>query len=114
MAQVGDGQGRARSRDTGTIMGWKPPQKAKRDGNEAPIVDAFRKMGLDVEPTDKPLDLILGYEGSTYLVEVKNGAKAPLTDAQKAFFGRWRGHAAVVTSMDEAIEFARAVKAGEV
>lgn len=95
-------------------MGWKPPQKAKRDLNEGDIFDAFRKMGLDVEATDKPLDAVVGYQGKSYLIEVKNGPKAPLTKDQEQFFSKWRGHAAVIRSVDEALAFAAAVKAGEI
>lgn len=93
---------------------WKPPQKARRDLNEGEIFDAFRKMGLDVEATDKPLDALVGFGGRTYLVEIKNGPEAPLTDAQVEFFGKWRGHAAIIRSVDEALAFAAAVKSGEV
>lgn len=95
-------------------MAHKAPQRAKRDGNEPEIVEAFKAHGIDVERADHPVDLLLGHRGVTWLVEVKNGPKAPLTSAQKAFFGRWRGHAAVITSVDEAIAFAQAIKAGDV
>lgn len=95
-------------------MRFKPPQKAKRDANEGEIVAAFERMGLCVERADKPLDLLVGFQGQTFLVEVKNGPKAPLTDAQKAFFAKWRGQAAIISSMDEALEFAAAVRAGKV
>lgn len=95
-------------------MGWKPPQKAKRDANEGAVFEALEAHGLTVEPTDKPLDSVVGFAGRTYLVEVKNGPKAPLTKAQKKFFKEWPGQAEIITSVDEAIDFAKRVRAGEV
>lgn len=92
-------------------MRFKPPQKAKRDMNEPEIVAVFRRYGIDVEPADKPLDLVLGYMERTYLVEVKNGPKAPLTLFQQAFFARWCGHATIVCSVDDAIQLAERIRA---
>lgn len=89
---------------------WKPPLKAKRDAAEPAIFDALRQHGLSVEPTDKPLDAVVGYGGRTYLVEVKTG-KGKTTAMQDAFFARWRGHAVVLRSVDDAIQFARHVRA---
>ena len=93
-------------------MGIRGQHKNKRDANEPEIIDAFKAHGFDVVRVDEPTDLILGYAGSTFLVEVKNGEKAPLTKAQVEFFGKWRGQSAIVRSVDEAIEFAKAVKEG--
>ena len=95
-------------------MGFRGKYKNKRDANEPNIIKVFEDEGFDVHTADQPTDLILGYQGSTFLVEVKNGTKAPLTDTQKAFFGKWRGQSAIVCSVAEALEFAAAVKAGSV
>ena len=89
---------------------WKPPLRARRDASEAAIFDMLRAYGLDVEPTDKPLDAIVGYAGKTYCVEVKTG-KAKLTAFQEAFFARWRGHAIVLRNVEDAEQFAREVRA---
>ena len=89
----------------------KPPQRARRDANEPVIFAALRAHGLSVCPTDKPLDAVVGYGARTYLVEVKHGPKARLTPAQVAFLAEWQGHAVVIRDVDEAIAFAKAVRA---
>jgi len=38
-----------------------------------------------------PVDLLVGYKGHTFLVEVKNGPKRRLTALQADFFKSWRG-----------------------
>lgn len=91
-------------------MGMRGQYKNKRDANEDAIVITLRAHGFDVVHTDKPLDLVVGYAGRTYLVEVKNGPKAKLTKFQEAFFGQWRGHATILTSVQDAEDFAREVK----
>ena len=91
---------------------WKPPQKARRDLNEPEVFEALRKHGLTVVATDKPLDAIVGYGGRTYLVEVKNGPKAPLTADQRSFLAAWPGHAVVLRSVEEAVAFAVRVRGG--
>ena len=91
-------------------MAFKPPQKAKRDGNEKEIVNVFERFGLTVERMDKPVDLIVGFRGVNYLVEVKNGPKAPMTEDQKRFFAAWPGQVAVVSTLDEALDFAQSIR----
>ena len=91
-------------------MAHKPPQKARRDGNEPEVFAALRAHGLAVEPTDKPLDAIVAYSDRTALVEVKNGPKAPLTKDQKVFLAEWPGEAVVIRSVDEAIAFAEKIR----
>ena len=50
-------------------------------------------------------DLVVGYNGLTYLYEVKDGKKSPsarkLTNAQVGFHGNWQGHVAVICSAEE-------------
>lgn len=92
-------------------MRFKPPQKAKRDLNEPEIVGVFRAHGISVAIADKPVDLILGYGGATFLVEVKNGPKAPLTKSQIDFFRDWKGQAVIVENVEQAQAFAKAIRA---
>ena len=54
----------------------------KRDGNEAPIVEALRKAGADVWLLDRPVDLLVGYNQRLYGFEVKTD-KGRLTDQQE-------------------------------
>ena len=38
-----------------------------------------------------PVDLLVGYNGQTFLVEIKDGPKKSLTRLQQDFFGNWIG-----------------------
>lgn len=99
--------------NAGKDMGIRGQYSNRRDTNEPEIVAVLEAHGLSVERVDKPLDLIVGFSGRTYLCEVKNGPKAKLTKFQQAFFGRWRGHATILTSVQDAEDFAREVRGGK-
>jgi hypothetical protein len=83
---------------------------AARDGNEPAIVEALEAVGAHVTRMAEPVDLLVGFRGQTYLLEVKlpRGPKGgedgrTLTDAQVRFFNAWTGGMlAVVRSPDEA------------
>jgi hypothetical protein len=62
----------------------------KRDAAEPAIVKALQAAGCSVVRMDKPVDLLIGYRGCTYLCEVKTG-KGKYTEDQKQFFAAWRG-----------------------
>lgn len=90
----------------------KPPQKARRDANEAEIVETLRAHGISVALADRPVDLVCGYGGKTWIAEVKvEGGK--LTPAQKAFQSTWRGNWAVLRSVADAVDFAREMRGQE-
>jgi len=75
------------------------------DANQKGIVDNLRAIGASVWPlSGKGIpDLLVGYRGDTFLLEVKIDHHAQLRPAQKAFHESWRGGPiAVVTSFDEA------------
>lgn len=76
-----------------------------RDANENEIVTALRKHGAVVYQLDRPVDLLVGYDRQTFLMEVKMpGGK--LTPAQDDFFDQWPGRggiASVVRSTQEAL-----------
>ena len=84
---------------------------AKVDDNQAEIVKALRKIGCSVQVLSSVgegcPDLLVGYRGVNYLLEVKDGSKPPshrkLTPDQISWHGRWRGKVSVVGSVDEAI-----------
>lgn len=79
----------------------------RRDANEGPIVAALEAAGATVQRLDADgvPDLLVGYAGRTYLLEVKNpatkaGAKVggvrtkgrgALTPSQTRWFALWRG-----------------------
>lgn len=82
----------------------------RTDKNQAEIVDALRKVGVQVIITnfgqDFP-DLLCGYLGEWRLVEVKqpNGS---LDRGQLEFIANARGVVQVITTIDEAMDmFAR-------
>lgn len=82
------------------------------DANQNKIVDALRKAGAVVRiisQGDGIPDLLVGYNGFTILMEVKDGDKVPsarkLTEAEQKFFDDWRGGMLViVNSVEEALE----------
>lgn len=89
-------------------QGKQPPGYArKRDTNEPEIIAALEAVGATVYPMDKPLDLLVGFRGVNYLLEVKNGAQPPswqrITDDQREFLDGWKGQAIVVNSVDTAL-----------
>lgn len=78
-------------------QGYKA-RKKKRDDNELEIVQALEAVpGVMVVPLDKPVDLLCGYAGKTYLLEVKNpdGANR-IETAQQEFFDAWPGSPVIV------------------
>ena len=86
---------------------------AKVDANQPEIVEAFRKLGASVQPLHSVgkgcPDLMVGYRGRCYAVEVKDGSKPPsarkLTPDQVAWHEAWRGHVCIVESVDDVAEF---------
>lgn len=80
----------------------------KRDDNEPEIIAALEEIGCTVFPLDKPLDLLVGRDGETYLLEVKNGAQYKswqrVTPDQQEFLDTWTGGpATVVNSIESAL-----------
>lgn len=85
---------------------------ARVDDNQAEIVAALRRAGCSVcslagVGRGCP-DLAVGLRGVTYLLEVKDGSKCPskrrLTAGERQWHEGWRGHVAVVHSVDEALD----------
>lgn len=87
---------------------------AKVDANQAEIVAALRKVGATVQSlaatgSGVP-DLLVGFRGNTFLIEVKDGRLPPsareLTPDQIEWHVEWRGGACtVVNSVGEALAF---------
>lgn len=83
---------------------------AKVDANQAVIVADLRKAGVTVQPLHAVgqgvPDLLCGYRGRNFLLEVKDGSKPPsarkLTDDQVDWHRDWRGSVYVVSSVTEA------------
>ena len=82
---------------------------SKSDHNAREIVEALRKIGAVVWFIEAAYgraglpDLLVGYKGRTYLLEVKM-RKGRVSDEQRKFFETWPGGtAAIVHDVDEAL-----------
>ena len=90
---------------------------AKRDIAEPEIVMALTQCGFTVFRLDQPVDLLTGFRGVTYLVEVKSGSKGyakALNKNQKTFAAQWNGSPVfILRSADDAIAWAQSVAAND-
>lgn len=82
-----------------------PKYRAKRDRNESEMLKALKTIpGLSVvalSAKDVP-DLLIGYLGANFLVEVKNKkGRNRLQKGQSEFIASWNGQAAVVHTLEE-------------
>lgn len=66
-------------------------QAARVDANQTQIVSALRAAGAYVWIIGLPVDLLVGYKGHTFLVEIKSTSKKHLTGLQADFFENWSG-----------------------
>lgn len=86
---------------------------ARVDANHAMIVMALRQAGASVQDLAKVgkgcPDLIVGYRGINYLLEVKV-TKGRATLTQLEWHGAWRGQVAVVRSVEEALRVIGAIQ----
>ncbi len=85
--------------------------KVKRDLNEPDIFKILRAHGFIVYPTNQPADAVCGYRGVTFLIEVKNGPNATLTEAQEKFLSTWEGHHQILCTDEEAIRWCQDIRA---
>lgn len=84
---------------------------ARRDANEAEIIEVLRACGATVvQLSDSGLpDLLCGYadpetgEQRNYLIEVKTES-GKLTDLQFQFFESWNGQCEVARTIQEALK----------
>ena len=92
---------------------------AKIDANHEQIVSALRAAGASVQSlanVGKGVpDLLVGFQGKTLLMEVKDGRKTPsarrLTEDQLKWHGAWNGGPlAVVDGVDAALRMLGVLK----
>ena len=91
---------------------------AKKDDNHPEIVQALRQIGCTVQDLavvgDGCPDLLVGYRGRNFVLEVKDGEKVPsarkLTPEQVVWHHDWRGDARVVETVEQAIRAVTEVK----
>lgn len=79
-------------------------QKAKRDSNEDSIVSQLQRLpGVSVAVISLGgiPDLLVGYAGQNFLLEVKTD-KGKLTPDQEIFFNHWHGQKALVRDIEDA------------
>lgn len=84
---------------------------ARTDSNQQEIVRALRSAGCSVQPIHQlgrgVPDLLVGFEGRNYLLELKNGSKVPskrrLTEDEQKWHEQWQGQVTIVNSVEEAI-----------
>ena len=84
---------------------------ARTDANQAEIVETLRMVGATVQPLHSVgsgcPDLLVGFRGLNYLIEVKDGRKPPserkLTPEQERWHGNWRGQVAIAEWPEDAL-----------
>jgi hypothetical protein len=64
---------------------------ARVDATQEQIVSALRAAGAYVWIIGLPVDLLVGYNGHTWLMECKSGPRKTLTKLQQDFFAKWTG-----------------------
>lgn len=90
---------------------------AKTDSNQFAIVRVLRDVGATVQTLATVgggcPDLLVGFRGVNYLMEVKDGEKIPsarqLTKDQVDWHGAWRGCVHVVTEPVQALKIIGAI-----
>jgi len=84
----------------------------KIDSNQNQVVKNLRQLGISVAITSSlgkgfP-DLVIGYKGKNYLIELKDGAKTKsqkkLTTDEQDFFDSWKGQISKCENIDEILK----------
>ena len=84
---------------------------ARVDANQEQIVSALRAAGAYVWIIGLPVDLLVGFHGHTFLVEIKSTSKKRLTGLQADFFENWSGSTlARIDSPESALRMIGVVK----
>jgi len=84
---------------------------ARVDENQKEIVQALRDAGAYVWIISLPVDLLVGYQNHTFLMEIKTDSKARFTGLQADFFQNWKGGTLCrVDSPRAALEMIRTVE----
>jgi hypothetical protein len=85
----------------------------RTDSNHAEIIKALRKIPkLSVFSTHEVgkgfPDIVIGYKGINYLIEIKDGNKPPsarkLTPDEVKFHHEWHGQIAIIKNLDELLQ----------
>lgn len=80
-------------------------RRCRSDLNQSTIVRQLRQMGASVEVVSTQahgFDLVVGWRGSNYVVEVKQpGKKDELTDLERHRLNTWAGLYIVIDSTED-------------
>ncbi len=91
----------------GGAPGWMKYGKRRRDKSEPEIIVTLRNLGASVEQLadrDVP-DLLVGYDGENYLVEVKTDQNF-MSEGQWLWNKNWKGRKVVILhNQSEAIRW---------
>lgn len=89
-------------------------RRRRSDANQTEVVRALRAIGATVKivsPFCDEFDLVVGFRGKNFLLELKDGSKPPsrqsLTDNEDEFLKAWSGQIAIANSADAAINIVR-------
>lgn len=85
----------------------------KVDANQKEVVKVFRQLGCSVQHLHMVgsgcPDIVVGYRGANYLIEIKDGDKSPsrrkLTPDEQEWHDEWKGHVCVVESLHDIQDF---------
>ncbi len=81
----------------------------QRDANEKEIVDALKKVGCSVVRINW-LDLIVGYKGENYIIEVKM-PKGKVSAGQQLIIDSWQGRKPeIARGIDDALKIIGVIK----
>lgn len=92
----------------GDVVGYRHRgHQGKADANTNAVVDELRKSGIAVSFIGKPVDLVIAYAGTNYLVEIKNpngkDKRGKSWEDQKKFIEDWPGPVFVAHSAQEVL-----------
>lgn len=86
-----------------------PKFAARIDKNQPDIVKSFRKLGCSVAHIHMVgggiPDIIVGFQGKNYLIEIKDGSKPPsgrkLTSDEQVWHDEWRGSVHIIETISD-------------
>lgn len=93
-------------------------RRRRVDHNQKEVTSALRRIGASVailSMVGKGVpDLLVGYHGKNYLIELKDGekvaSKKKLTDDEKDFHAIWKGRIDIAESWQDAFKVIGAMK----
>jgi hypothetical protein len=91
-----------------------PRRAQRRDANEAFIIKTLRSIPHVTVMTSETVDLIVGFRGNNYLIEIKDPDKTmkkngewksgAIKDSQVKLLQTWTGNYHIVTEINEILE----------